>query len=102
MPTQTGITPADEYQPIAEFAVYFQDRFHGRAHHPGSLFTSHRPSIGEHIKERLLVLHGHPHGCCIPLRNQQTAVDGLNACGVIVEDDEAIFFIWFHSFGMTV
>jgi hypothetical protein len=48
------------------------------------------------------VLQSHPHGVGIPLRNQQTAMHGLYACGVIVEDNEAIFFIWFHSFGITV
>ena len=102
MTAQTGIAPADEDQPIAEFAVYFQYRFHGRANDTGSLFASHRPRIGEHIKERLLVLQSHPHGVGIPLRNQQTTMHGLYACGVIIEDDEAIFFIWFHSFGITV
>ena len=98
MAAQTGIAPADEDQPIVKFAVYFQYRFHGRAHHTGSLFASHRPRIGEHIKERLLVLQSHPHGCLIPLCNQQTTMHGLYACGVIVEDDEAKRFFTLHSF----
>ena len=96
MAAQTGVATADEDEPITQFAVYFQHRFHGRTHHASSLFARHGPGIGEHIEERLLVLQGHPDGSRIPLGNQQTAVDGLNAGRVIVEDDQAVFFIEFH------
>ena len=85
--SQTGIATTDYDEAVAIVTIDLEHHFHGTAGDVGSLFARHGACVGEDVEERLLILKGFTHMLLVPLGDEQTAVNGLNACRVVVEND---------------
>ena len=85
MTAQSGIAATHKNETIVEILVGFQNGLHGRARHFGGLGGGHGAGIGEHIKEIGLVLEGTLYIFFRPIGEQQAAMHGLYAGGIVVQ-----------------
>jgi hypothetical protein len=87
MATQTTITTADDDEAIAIVLIDLDDHLHSLARHLLSILARHGARVRQYIKEGLSVRKTFAHAILIPLGDEQTAMNGLNARRVVVENN---------------
>ena len=85
--TQTAVTPADDDEAIAIVLVHLDDHLHSLTRHLLSILSRHSARIRQYVEEGLSVRKPFAHAVFVPLRDEQTTMNGLNARRVVIKND---------------